>query len=246
VQEYAANGDLFALLDSPDFNEARARRYMGHVISAVEHLHGLGIVHRDIKPDNVLLDHTDTAKLCDFGMADYHGAKVFSGRGTMPYMAPEIIQCRGELHADRTHDVWALGVTLFVLLTGLFPWGAAEPGDAEYEAFCRHEYHRLPAWKRFTPELAQFLQEHVFVAQQYRCSAAELRELLAFDWIKPTASKYDLPRPSSYHGMTTASRQPPRRPTKWLSSTASRLGIMGMGLVRDQPSSTSSLAAEAV
>ncbi len=60
----------------------------------MSYLHSNGIVHRDIKPENIVVDACDIAKLCDFGMADYHDHVVAHGSGTGPYMAPEIINAK--------------------------------------------------------------------------------------------------------------------------------------------------------
>ena len=62
-------------------------------VNAVEFLHMMNIVHRDIKVENVVVDAHGTLKLCDFGMAGMHGQHAF-GAGTKPYMAPEILVTR--------------------------------------------------------------------------------------------------------------------------------------------------------
>ena len=123
-------------------------------------------MHRDIKPENVVIAADDTAKLCDFGMAEYHHHVVAHGSGTGPYMAPEIHAAQVKLHehspcflshppqpgfrADCAHDVWAMGVMLFVLLTGDFPWLKAVPSDNEYRAFTSRNFTRAP-WNRLHP-----------------------------------------------------------------------------------------------
>jgi len=95
-------------------------RQVGRGLSAA---HQTGIVHRDIKPGNILLTSTGTAKIVDFGLAKLaaHGQLTDTGEvlGTVAYMSPE--QVRGEKVDHRT-DVWALGVVLFELLTGELPF----------------------------------------------------------------------------------------------------------------------------
>ena len=224
MQEYAPNGDLFSVVETKRFDEATTRRHMAQMIAAVEYLHARSIVHRDIKPDNILLDHNYDAKLCDFGMADFQDAKVFSGRGTLPYMAPEIIECRGDLYADKAHDVWSLGVTLFVLLTGTFPWGAAQAGDPEYDAFCRAEYHRLPSWRKFSPALARFLQQRVFVPQERRCTISEMLEMFDCAWLSRTTPKPADARPTSYPTQSDK-RIPSHSGVKSLTSSEESFGF---------------------
>lgn len=99
--------------------------------------HRLGIVHRDVKPHNVMVtsrgDGTATVKLLDFGIAQMDSG--MSTRltvteaviGTPSYMSPE--QLRSARAADARSDVWSCGVVLYELLTGQLPWNAASPGD---------------------------------------------------------------------------------------------------------------------
>ena len=102
---------------------------------ALQHLHGRGVVHRDVKPENLLLaDRSEGAlvKLCDFGLAcEVEPASGLQRRasilnGTVAYMAPEHL--REEPHGAAV-DLWSLGVVLFILLSGRHPFdpdGAAE------------------------------------------------------------------------------------------------------------------------
>jgi hypothetical protein len=102
----------------------RAARLIARAARAVHAAHKLGLVHRDLKPDNLLLTGEDRLKVADFGLA-LHQGDCYDHRwevaGTLPYMAPE--QVRGEAHRlDGRADVWSLGVILYEMLTRGLPF----------------------------------------------------------------------------------------------------------------------------
>jgi hypothetical protein len=120
----------------------RATEIIVQVASALEAAHALGVVHRDVKPANLLIGADGAAKLGDFGMAisDRRAAPAGERAGTPQYLAPEI--WRGE-RATPASDLYALGATYYFLLTGRPPFDAATV-DALAAAHQRHELE-LPA-----------------------------------------------------------------------------------------------------
>lgn len=106
------------------------------LIDAVSFCHEKGVFHRDLKPDNVLLDGEGNMLLADFGLARNEETSKGFGCGTKQYISPE---CIGETsrHAcsHRTTDVWALGVIFTGMLTGCFPWKMACSLDPCWKAF---------------------------------------------------------------------------------------------------------------
>ena len=102
--------------------EYEAKIIFQQVIEAVCYLHDIGVVHRDLKMQNILINEKFEIKLIDFGFANYHDPdKKFSVFcGTYSYMAPELV-CRIPYDAKAT-DVWSLGVLLYIMLTGDFPF----------------------------------------------------------------------------------------------------------------------------
>ena len=103
----------------------RAAYLVDRLLSALEHAHRAGIVHRDMKPANVMVGHAGAVKIMDFGIARVRGVEHITGDGCMmgtpAYMAPEHV--RGE-EVDERADLYAVGVILYRLLTGRLPFNA--------------------------------------------------------------------------------------------------------------------------
>ena len=125
--EYVPGRTLREALRSGDLSDEEVVELAAQVLDALAHAHRAGIVHRDVKPSNVLLEDTDElgARLLDFGLAQFDGADTLTAVGDVPgtlaYIAPE--RLAGE-DATPESDVWAVGVVLWEALSGRHPfWG---------------------------------------------------------------------------------------------------------------------------
>uniref|UniRef100_A0A8C2ERE1 Protein kinase C n=1 Tax=Cyprinus carpio TaxID=7962 RepID=A0A8C2ERE1_CYPCA len=145
VMEYVNGGDLmFQIQRSRKFDEARSRFYAAEVTSALMFLHQHGVIYRDLKLDNILLDAEGHCKLADFGMCKegiLNGVTTTTFCGTPDYIAPEILQ---ELEYGPSVDWWALGVLMYEMMAGQPPFEADNEDDL-FESIL-HDDVLYPVW----------------------------------------------------------------------------------------------------
>uniref|UniRef100_A0A8C3AHT4 Protein kinase C n=1 Tax=Cyclopterus lumpus TaxID=8103 RepID=A0A8C3AHT4_CYCLU len=145
VMEYVNGGDLmFQIQRSRKFDEPRSRFYAAEVTSALMFLHRNGVIYRDLKLDNILLDAEGHCKLADFGMCKEgikNGVTTTTFCGTPDYIAPEILQ---ELEYGASVDWWALGVLMYEMMAGQPPFEADNEDDL-FESIL-HDDVLYPVW----------------------------------------------------------------------------------------------------
>ena len=164
VMEYIEGSDLSALVkkDGP-LAVAKAVNYVLQAARGLEFAHGEGVIHRDIKPGNLLLDKKGTVKILDMGLARLSSDGNASTQaeltgtgavmGTVDYMAPE--QALSTKHADARADIYSLGCTLYYLITGK----AAYDGDTLMAKLLAHREMPIPALGANVPEQVQAVFE---------------------------------------------------------------------------------------
>ncbi|XP_026703680.1 cGMP-dependent protein kinase 2 isoform X1 [Athene cunicularia] len=124
--EACLGGELWSLLrDRGSFDEATTKFCVGCVTEAFDYLHHIGIIYRDLKPENLILDAEGYIKLVDFGFAKKIGSgeKTWTFCGTPEYVAPEVILSKGH---DFSVDFWSLGILVYELLAGSPPFSGAD------------------------------------------------------------------------------------------------------------------------
>lgn len=124
IMEFVNGGELFYHLQlSGKFNESRARFYMAEIVLALEYLHSQGVVYRDVKPENILIDADGHVRLTDFGLSkgglDEHGDMTDSFCGTTEYLAPEIIK---DKQYGYSVDWYSLGLVMYEMCSGQNPF----------------------------------------------------------------------------------------------------------------------------
>ncbi|XP_055908106.1 protein kinase C isoform X2 [Eupeodes corollae] len=172
VMEYVNGGDLmFQIQKARRFEAARAAFYAAEVTLALQFLHSHGVIYRDLKLDNILLDQDGHCKLADFGMCKegvLNGELTSTFCGTPDYIAPEILK---EQEYGASVDWWALGVLMYEMMAGQPPFEA----DNEDELFdsILHDDVLYPVWlsREAVSILKGFLTKNP--AQRLGCSGDE-------------------------------------------------------------------------
>ena len=147
--------------------------YTQQILNGLESIHGAGVVHRDIKPHNVVKKTDGTLVLIDFGTAtiqeeDKNLYKEDSGNtiGTVQYMAPEILL--NNKSASYQSDIYALGITLYEMFTGKFPFNAADPSDKKSIALM-HIHAEFPSVRKLNPQVPVEFENII-----YKCCEKDL------------------------------------------------------------------------
>ncbi|MEW5909922.1 MAG: protein kinase [Thermodesulfobacteriota bacterium] len=181
VMEYVEGSTLEQVLQLEGaLTLSKSLHVMESVLSALEFMHGKGIIHRDIKPANIMFTESGQVKVTDFGIAKTIGSrgmtKTGTQLGTVWYMSPERI--RGE-PIDHAADIYALGVTLYQMATGRVPFNS----DSEYEVMRAHIEESPPPPVDINSEIPGILNDIILKALAKKpedrfSSAGEFRNAL--------------------------------------------------------------------
>ena len=132
VMEFVQGGLLFDLCQTMGaMGEDAGRFFLSQMLDSLDYMHGKRVVHRDLKLENILIDDQLNLKVADFGFACYKSIDTLkSYRGTMTYMAPEIKE--GKQYKGTEVDVFSIGVILFIIVQGIFPFKEARKEEYFY------------------------------------------------------------------------------------------------------------------
>jgi len=163
--EIGSGGELFSLLaKKAPLPDRHAQFYSASVVSIFSYMHGLKVVYRDLKPENLLLDSKGYLKMVDFGFAKVVTDRTWTLCGTPEYLAPEIILNKG--HAFGA-DWWCVGILTYECLTGTTPFVAGDP----MEGYRKIIKCRVPWPSSFTPNAKDFMDKLIVVDPARRMGA---------------------------------------------------------------------------
>ncbi|CAG9835704.1 unnamed protein product [Diabrotica balteata] len=190
VCEYVTGGDLFDQITiAQKYSEEQAALMINNLVSALAYLHSLNIVHRDVKPENLLVELDDDnrvklLKLGDFGLACEVTKPLYTVCGTPTYVAPEIL---AESGYGLKIDVWAAGVILYILLCGYPPF-VSQDNDQEklFDCILSGQYD-FPEeyWQDVSSCAKELIQNMLQLDPELRFSA---EDVLDHPWLQPIST----------------------------------------------------------
>ena len=131
VTELCSGGDLLSYVRRRrKLSEEMSKIIFKQILLGLQHIHSKGILHRDIKLENILLDKNGVVKIADFGVSHPNvviDQRMFDSCGTPAYIAPEMILKKG--YFNFTVDLWSSGVVLYALLNGTIPFRSNDISD---------------------------------------------------------------------------------------------------------------------
>jgi serine/threonine-protein kinase len=160
VMEYVEGSTVYdEIVKTKRYNEADAIEITIQVAEALQHAHERGLIHRDVKPKNIMLTKAGVAKLADMGLAraisDKEAAEAEQGKafGTPYYISPE--QIRGEMNITPAADIYSLGATLYHMVVGTVPFDGKNPSAVMH----KHLKAELVAPDHVNPKLSAGVSE---------------------------------------------------------------------------------------
>ena len=140
--------DLISVIRSQGgLSEDLCRHYFKQILKALNYMHYKGVAHKDIKPDNIMVDCNNDVKLIDFGFAspieNCYSINHKRREGTVEYMTPEMNE--GECYRAQDADLFSLGVVLYTMRTGMFPFDKATPTNMYYKELQKNKNEKF--WK---------------------------------------------------------------------------------------------------
>ena len=186
IMENVPGGNLLSLIRKRTKLPENTSRYIfKQIIEAIKYIHSQGIAHRDIKPDNILIDLNNTIKICDFGV----GKEIRPGQlirdtcGTPAFVAPEILS--DTPYDPFLTDIWSSGVVLYAMLSGFFPF----IGNNDYELHKSITSGKFAEIEGISNECSDLLHRILEVDPVKRIT---INEILGHKWLMNENISYDM------------------------------------------------------
>ena len=130
-----------------DISEDQKLLWFSELVTAVDFCHSRGILHLDLKPENVLIDGLNKVKLIDFGISQFQEALIHEEAGTFDYLPPEIM-VGDDPHVSKAADSWALGVILYEIIAGKLPFKGSYRDTMRAVSNIDYDISPIPAYIR--------------------------------------------------------------------------------------------------
>jgi len=225
VMEFVEGGTLADLIERGPVDWREAIPIIKQMLQAFEHAHSVGVIHRDIKPRNIMLTPDHTVKVTDFGLAKVRKAGVETTvtqgiAGTLYYMSPE--QARGLEDLDHRSDLYSLGMTVYEMLAGKVPF---DKQSGEYAVLKAIVEQPLPPPEKFVPKIPKALSQIVMKSlekdpgRRFQHAQEMLEAVEVLDRGGSRGAKVSPTKPKKIRSSNT---------TPWWSVASLRYGVIGV------------------
>lgn len=175
ISELYTGMSLYDVLhDSNGISEIQACKYLKHIASGVKYLHGLGIVHRDLKLENLIFESEkpdSLLKIIDFGSADFIKKEGFNGKcGTVLYMSPQVIDGK---YTEKC-DVWSTGIIFYVMIMGSHPFYSDSEQDMLDKIRHLPVQFKSDKWQNVSPDVIDLIKKMLSKTEAARPSITEV------------------------------------------------------------------------